>query len=72
MLVSATNSLVASLGVTLYRFGAILVSSLVLNAPPFPPPLMGLGCALVPTGSLTYLYASSRAAATKETDRKRA
>ena len=26
-----------SLGVTLYRFGAILVSALVLNAPPYPP-----------------------------------
>lgn len=61
-LVGATNSLVASLGVTLYRFGAILVSALILNAPPFPPPLMGLGCVLVLCGSLAYLRASQRAA----------
>ena len=61
-LVSQTNSLVASLGVTLYRFGAILVSALILNAPPYPPPLMGLGCVLVLCGSLGYLGSSQLAA----------
>jgi hypothetical protein len=70
-LVSLTNSLVASLGVTLYRFGAILVSSLILNAPPYPPPLMGIGCLLVPSGSLTYIMASRRATAAAEEPKKK-
>ena len=62
-LVSATNSLVASLDVTLYRFGAILVSALLLNAPPYPPPLMAIGCVLVLGGSLSYLYSAKIAVA---------
>ena len=62
-LVSATNSLVASLDVSLYRFGAILVSVLLLNAPPYPPPLMAIGCVMVLGGSLSYLYSSKLAAA---------
>jgi hypothetical protein len=61
-LVSFTNSLVASLDVTLYRFGAILVSAFVINAPPYPPPLMALGCVLVPAGSLTFIWSSHKAA----------
>ena len=58
-LLDASSALTATLAISVYRFIGILLSALVVSAPPYPPPTFWLGAALVLGGSIAYLGASA-------------
>ena len=53
-LIANTGSTETYLAITLFRFGAILVSALLINAPPYPSYQMWAGVAAVFVGSFVY------------------
>jgi hypothetical protein len=57
-LIAATDSTTTTLTITLYRFGSILFSALIIDAPPYPPALLWLGVLVVFVGSFGYANAT--------------
>lgn len=69
-LIYRTSALSTSLVLVLMRFICIVISSCVVNAPPYPPLVMWFGCVLVFTGTAVYVR-ESKSAAVRETKKKK-
>lgn len=56
-LIATTDAASTTLVTTLYRFGSVLLSALVIDAPPFPPAPMWAGVLIVFAGSFAFAKA---------------